>query len=151
MKVILLEDVRGLGSRGKIVEVKPGYARNYLIPRGLALEATPANLKQWEQEQKVRAKQAGRELEQARRLAAAVDQKIVTIRAKAGEGGRLFGSVTNKDVAEALEALTGLEVDKRRVGLDEPLKLLGRHDLVLRLHPEVTASVTVEIVPGDAE
>lgn len=151
MRVILLEDVKGVGARGDIAEVKPGYARNYLIPRGLARQATPANLKTWEQERKVRERQVDRELDQARRLAAALDQKEVTIRAKAGEGGRLFGSVTRSDVAEALEALAGLPVDKRRVELEEPLKTVGRHEVPLRLHAQVTVSVAVEIVAEAAE
>ncbi len=149
MKVILLEDVKDLGQRGKVVEVKPGYGRNYLLPRGLAIPATPQNLRQLENRLRAAGQRADRELGEARRVAAALEGRTVRIAARAGEGGRLFGSVTKMDIAEALEAATGHAIDRRKIDLEESLKSLGPHRVAVRLHPEVTVEVTVDVVPAE--
>ena len=135
MEVILREDVKSLGKAGAIVRVKPGYARNYLLPQGLAYEATEGNKKRIAGESR------------AREAAAKLEAVTVTISAKAGEGERLFGSVTAQDIADALQQ-AGHPVDKRRIDLDHPIKLLGDHTVAVRIHPDVQAAVRVRIVPG---
>jgi len=145
MEVILREDVPKLGHRGDIVTVKEGYARNYLLPRKLALEATASNRKQIEAMKAAAAGQRATEKSGAESLAAQLAALTLTIPAKAGESDQLFGSVTAMDVAAALEA-KGFHIDKRKVELDEPLKTLGEYKVGLRLHPEVAASVQVNVV-----
>ncbi len=148
MQVILLQPVKGLGAIGTTVEVAPGYARNYLFPRRLAEPATDANVRRVA-EARVREEQhAERERESAQRLGARLDGTQLVVHAKAGESGRLFGSVTAQDVADALAAAHGAKVDRRRVLLDEPLKSLGDHPVTVRLHPEVSAHVTVRVEPA---
>ncbi|HEY8449104.1 MAG TPA: 50S ribosomal protein L9, partial [Bacillota bacterium] len=137
MKVILKANVKNLGSAGQVVEVADGYGRNYLIPRGLAVEATPANLSELRQRERTQARQAQRELEQARKLAAALAGRTIQLKARAGENGRLFGSITAADIAEEVRRTTGFELDRRKIELDEPLRQLGRFEVPVRLHPEV--------------
>ena len=146
MEVILREDVKSLGKAGELVRVRPGYARNFLLPQGLAYEASEGNKKRIAGEQKARAaklaeQRAGAEAEAARFAAV-----TVTIPAKAGEEGKLFGSVTAQDIADALAA-QGQPVDRRKLDLDHPIKLLGWHTVAVRLHPEVAAEVRVQVVP----
>ena len=146
MEVILREDVKSLGRAGELVRVRPGYARNFLLPQGLAYEASEGNKKRIAGEQKARAaklaeQRAGAEAEAARFAAV-----TVTIAAKAGEEGKLFGSVTAQDIADALAA-QGQPVDRRKLDLDHPIKLLGWHTVAVRLHPEVAAEVRVQVVP----
>lgn len=148
MKVILKKDVKNLGTAGKAVEVAEGYARNYLIPRGLATEATPGNLKVLEQQKKAEANRKAKEEQDARRLGDALGRIEVVIEAKTGEGGRLFGSVTAKDIADRLQKVHGLLVDKRKIELDEPIKALGSYKVPARLHPKVTAEIKVKVVEG---
>ena len=150
MKVILTDEIRGLGTRGDVVTVKDGYARNYLIPKNLAREATTGNLKSVEQERKKWALLAQQEKAVAEKAAASVQGVKVTIAKRVGEHGNLFGSVTANDIADALVA-KGIEVDKRRIELAHPIKTLGTHDVDVRLHREVSAHVQVEVVPLGAD
>lgn len=146
MKVILLDDVKNLGKKGEVKEVSEGYARNFLIPRGLASEATGGRLKQHRQEQeKIQAKKA-REEKEAIGLKEKIDGLTVEIPVRAGEGGRLFGSVTAADVAEALKA-KGFNVDKRKIEIAEPIRGLGNYELKIKLYPNVEASFEVIVKP----
>jgi len=147
MKIVLRADVDELGKKGDLVEVADGYARNYLVPKGLALRATPGVQKQADAMRRNREARDRREREAAEALAGRFSGRTVTIAARAGEGGRLFGSVTASDIAEAVQAQFGVEIDRRRIELDEPLKELGTTELRVRLHGEVVASVVVEVVP----
>jgi large subunit ribosomal protein L9 len=150
MKVILIDEIRGLGGRGDIVTVKDGYARNYLIPKKLAREATPGNLRSVEQERKKWALLAQEEKTKAQKAASSVQGMKVTIQKRTGESGQLFGSVTANDIADALEA-KGIDVDKRRIELAHPIKTIGTHDVDVRLHREVSARIQVEVVPIGVE
>ena len=150
MKVILIEEIRGLGTRGDVVSVKDGYARNYLIPKNLAREATAGNLKSVEQERKKWALLSQQEKEVAQKAAAAVQGVKITIQKRVGENGQLFGSVTANEIADALEA-KGVDVDKRRIELGHPIKTIGNHEVDVRLHREVTAHIQVEVVPMGVE
>lgn len=145
MEVILREDVKDLGKAGALVRVRPGYARNYLLPRGLAFEATEGNRKRILGEQRARAAQAAADRVEAEGMAAALGQVQVQLTAKAGEEGRLFGSITSQDVADALAA-RGHPVDRRRIELEHPIKQLGTHTVPVRLHPEVHAEIQVTVV-----
>ena len=150
MKVILIEEIRGLGSRGDIVTVKDGYARNYFFSKNLAREATAGNLKSVEQEKKKWALLSQKEKEVAEKAAAAVKGVKITIEKRTGENGQLFGSVTANEIADALEA-KGVEVDKRRIELAHPIKSIGVHEVDVRLHREVTAHIKVEVVAQGVE
>lgn len=146
MDVILREDVKSLGKAGELVRVRPGYARNFLLPKGLAYEATEGNKKRIQGEQKARAGRLAEEKAGAEAEAANLAEATVTIPAKAGEEGKLFGSVTAQDIAAALAA-AGRTVDRRRIDLEHPIKVLGWHTVAIRLHPEVAAEVRVQVVP----
>lgn len=150
MKVILTDEIRGLGTRGDIVTVKDGYARNFLIPKSLAREATPGNLRSIEQEKKKWAQLAQVEKNAAQKAADAVKGMKVSIQKRVGDHGQLFGSVTANEIADALEA-KGVQVEKRRIELDRPIKTLGLHDVDVRLHREVTVRIQVEVVPLGSE
>lgn len=147
IEVILREDVQSLGKAGAVVRVRPGYARNYLLPRGLAYEATEGNKKRISGEARAREARAGEDRAAAQQAASRLESAVVTITAKVGDGERLFGSVTAQDIADALEQ-AGHPVDKRRIELAHPLKLLGEHPVPIRLHPEVEATLKVRIVPA---
>ena len=147
MEVILREDVKSLGKAGELVRVRPGYARNFLLPQGLAYEATEGNKKRIAGEQRARAEKVAEQRAGAEAEAAQLAAVTVTIPAKAGEEGKLFGSVTAQDIADALAA-QGRPVDKRRIDLEHPIKLLGWHTVPVRLHPEVAAEVRVQVVPA---
>ena len=146
MEVILREDVPSLGKTGQIVKVKPGYARNFLFPRNLAYEATEGNKKRIAAETRARGVRNAAEKTEAEKAAAALSAVALTIAGKAGEEGKLFGSVTAQDIAEAL-GRAGHQVDRRRIELDHPIKSLGDHAVRVRLHPEVHAEVRVTVVP----
>lgn len=150
MKVILIDEIRGLGSRGDIVNVKDGYARNYLFPKDLAREATPGNLKSVEQERKKWALLSQKERDAAAKAAEAVKGARVVVHKRVGENGHLFGSVTAVEIADALHE-KGLEVDKRRIELSRPIKSLGTHDVEVRLHRDVSAQIQVEVLPLGVE
>ena len=145
MKVILLKDVPALGTTGAIKDVKEGYARNYLIPRGLAAEATEGNLRSLQRQQRAHAERTERERTDVERLAAELSQAVVEIRAKGGEGGRLFGSITSQHVADALAA-RGVQVSKRQIELKEPIKTAGFYKVPVRVGLGVVAHVDVNVV-----
>ena len=146
MKVILTQKVKKLGEAGDVVKVADGYARNFLIPRGLAVEATAANLKELEKTRERQAQREAREEEEARELAARLKERVIVVRGKAGEGGRLFGSITGQDIAHAIEAELGTRVDKRKVELKEPLKALGDYKVPVRLYKDFVVEVAVQVV-----
>ena len=150
VKVILREDVPKLGSAGEIVSVKPGYARNYLLPRGMAYEATEANVRQLEEEKRRAEQRARREYLEARRRAAALEGISLTFRARAGEESKLFGSITAADIAERLnEQGLDFEVDRRAIVLEEPIKSLGVYSVPIHLHPEVRPEIKVWVIKQD--
>lgn len=148
MEVILREDVPNLGTIGDIVRVKPGFARNYLLPRGLAVVADRRNLRVLEHQKRVMAERRERERRQAETQAQRLTALRLTMRARAGEEGRLFGSVTNIDVERALAA-QGFTVDRRRIRLEEPIKVIGEHMVPVQLAVGVTAHVTVVVEPEE--
>jgi large subunit ribosomal protein L9 len=146
MEVILREDVKALGKAGELVKVKPGYARNFLLPKGLAYEATEGNRKRILAESRARVARLAEEKTAAEAFAKQVAGVVVTLARKAGEGDRLFGSITAQDIADAL-AKQGLAIDKRKIDLEHPIKSLGDHQVPIRLHHEVQAELRVTVVP----
>ena len=144
MKVILADDVRGLGHRGDTVSVKPGYARNFLFPQGAAYEATPANVRRLGEQKKKYDEKTLQEKGIAQTVAGKIEGMTVVVVKKAGEEGHLYGSVTASEIADALAA-KGVEVDRRRVELAEPIRRLGSHTVHVRLHRDVAATLTVEV------
>jgi large subunit ribosomal protein L9 len=144
MEVILREDIEKLGSRGDMVKVAPGYARNFLIPKRLAVAATESNKKIVEQERQAHLRREAKAEGEAQDLAKMMNGVTVTIRQKAGENDQLFGSVTSKDVADALAA-QNYTIDRRKIQLDEPIKQLGEFKVPVRLHKAVTAEITVVV------
>lgn len=151
MKVILADDVDKLGRRGDIVTVADGYARNFLVPNGLAMVATRGSLKQAEVMQRARAEKDAREKEVAAAKVAKLGASPVYISARAGEEGRLFGSVTKSDVARAVEDQLEESVDRHNIRLDEPIRTLGTHQVEIHLHAEVNALVTVEVIAHEED
>jgi large subunit ribosomal protein L9 len=151
VQVILRHAVDDLGEIGEIVDVKPGYARNFLIPQGIAYEATDANRKRFEEERRHILERSARDLDRARAAAERIDGQSVNFSVRAGEQGKLFGSVTASDIAEAL-AEKGIEVDRHLVRLEEPIKQLGVYKVSVRLHADVRPEVTVWVVAeGETE
>lgn len=146
MEVILREDVKSLGKAGELVKVKPGYARNFLLPKGLAYEATDGNRKRIQAESKARTARASEDRSAAEGFAAALAGVSLTLARKVGEGNRLFGSITAQDLADALAA-QGQILDKRKIELEHPIKTLGFHSVPVRLHHEVQAELRVNVVP----
>jgi large subunit ribosomal protein L9 len=146
MKVILKADVKDLGRMGEVVNVKDGFARNYLVPQGLAAEANTKNVKALEHETKKIQEMAKKVKSGASGLAEQIAAAKVTIKAKAGEEEKLFGSVTSMDIADALKA-EGIEIDKKKIHLDEPIKRLGEYTVTIKLHSEVSAQLNVQVVP----
>ena len=145
MEVILREDIEKLGTRGQVVKVAPGYARNFLLPKRLAVAATEANKKIVEQERQAHLRKEAKLKGEAEDLSKLLTGVSVTITQKAGENDQLFGSVTSKDVADALAA-KNFTIDRRKIQLDEPIKQLGEFKVPLRLHKEVTTEITVNVV-----
>jgi large subunit ribosomal protein L9 len=146
MKVILLQDVKTLGKKGEIVEVSDGYARNAILPKKLGVEATSKNLNDLKLQNQHADKVAAENLASAKALAETVAQQKVVVKIKTGEGGKLFGSVSAKEIAEAAKAQTGLELDKKKMQLTEPIKTLGTYEVPVKLHPQVTAKLSVQVV-----
>jgi len=144
MEVILREDVEKLGSRGQLVKVSPGYARNFLLPKRLAVAATESNKKIVEQERQAHLRREAKEVADASDLGKLMANVSVTIAQKAGENDQLFGSVTTKDIAEALEK-QGYTIDRRKIVLEEPIKTLGEYKVAVKLHKEVTAEIAVHV------
>ena len=145
MEVILREDIEKLGGRGEVVKVAAGYARNFLLPKRLAVEATDSNRKIVEQERHAHLRKEAKQKGEAEDLSKLLGGVTVTIAQKAGEAGQLFGSVTSKDVADALAA-KNFTIDRRKVQLEEPIKQLGEFKVPVRLHKDVTAEITVNVV-----
>ncbi|HZP30508.1 MAG TPA: 50S ribosomal protein L9 [Acidimicrobiia bacterium] len=146
MRIVLREDVENLGRKGDLLEVADGYARNYLVPRGLAMKATRGVVQQAEAMRRNREAREVRERAHATDLAQRLSSARIEVKARAGEGGKLFGSVTAADIAEAVLAQTEVELDRRRIGLADPLKELGPVEVPVQLHSDVQAVLTVDVV-----
>ncbi|WP_195574002.1 50S ribosomal protein L9 [Paenibacillus sp. 1001270B_150601_E10] len=144
MKVIFLQDVKGQGKKGQIKEVSEGYGNNFLIKNGLARPATEGNMKTLEQQKKSEEKKKEQEKLDAEKLAAKLGETTVEVKTKAGEGGRLFGAVTSKQIAEAL-AKIGMKIDKRKIELNEPIRSLGYTNVEVKLHPDVRGTLKVHV------
>lgn len=150
MKIILRKDVDNLGERGDVVNVAPGFARNYLLPKGMAMRATPGNMRSVELEKKIWSVREMHEAKAAQVVADRIAALKLEVTRKAGESETLYGSVTNADVAELLAA-HGIEIDRRKILLSEPIKSLGQHDVSVKLHKQVTAQVQVTVLPEAGE
>ena len=148
MKVILLEDVKAQGKKGEIIEVSDGYARNVLIAKKLGVEATPKALNDLKLQKKHEEKVAQEQYEAAVELGKEIETKKVVIKVKCGDGGRLFGTVSTKEVAAAAKAQIGLELDKKKMQLSDPIKALGTYEIPVKLHQKVTTKLTVQVVEG---
>jgi large subunit ribosomal protein L9 len=149
MQVVLRDRVAHVGDAGETVTVKPGYARNYLIPQGFAYEATAASLRQIEQERAAREAREAATLGDARQQAAALEGVSLTFHARAGQEGKLFGSITSSDIAEQLERERGIVIDRRNIDLDEPIKALGVFSVPVRLHTQVRPELKVWVIQED--
>ncbi|MGM7723409.1 50S ribosomal protein L9 [uncultured Metabacillus sp.] len=145
MKVIFLKDVKGKGKKGEIKNVADGYAHNFLIKQGLAIEATNANVSSLNAQKKKQEKEAIEELEQMQHLKKVLDELTVELKAKSGEGGRLFGSITSKQIADELKKSHNIKLDKRKIDLPDAIRALGYTNVPVKLHPEVTATVKVHV------
>ncbi|GAA0347281.1 50S ribosomal protein L9 [Actinoallomurus spadix] len=148
MKLILTQQVAGLGAPGEVVEVKDGYGRNYLIPRGFAIQWTRGAEKQIDSIRKARAAREIASVEQAEAISKDLQKLKVRLRTRAGDSGRLFGAVTPADIAGAVKASGGPELDKRRIEVKNPIKTVGSHEVAVRLHPEVSAKISLEVLAG---
>jgi len=148
MKLILTQDVAGLGAPGDVVEVKDGYGRNYLVPNGYAIRWTRGGEKQVTQIKRAQKVREVRDLGHANEIKQALEALAITLTANAGDSGRLFGSITNADVADAIKSAGGPVVDKRKVTLGAPVKTVGKHAATVEVHPDVVATVTFEVVAG---
>ncbi|MBA4494088.1 50S ribosomal protein L9 [Paenactinomyces guangxiensis] len=146
MKVIFLQDVKGTGKKGEVKEVAEGYARNYLIPRKLAVQATEGNMNTLKEQQRRDKKRKAEELENAKKLGDKLSEITLTLTAKSGEGGRVFGSITSKQISQELKKKFQLNVDKKKIQLEEPIRTLGVTRVPVKLHPEVTATLSVQVV-----
>lgn len=146
MKIILLEDVKTLGKKGDIVEVSDGYARNAILPKKLGVEATSKNLNDLKLQNQHAKKVEAENLENAKVLAKEIEQKKVVMKVKTGEGGRIFGSVSTKEIAQAAKEQTGLDLDKKKMQLTDAIKALGTYEVPVKLHSQVTAKLTVQVV-----
>ena len=145
MEVILLEDVKSLGKKGQIVKINDGYARNFVLPKKLGLEATPKNLNDLKLQKAREAKEAAEELQAAKELAVKVEEKPVRLTMKTGEGGKTFGSVSSKEIAAAYKSQLNIEIDKKKLQLAEPVRSLGVYKVPYKVHPKVTAELTVKV------
>lgn len=148
MKVILQQEVKKLGKKGDIIEVSEGYARNFLLPQKLAIEATANNVNIAKQQKAAQVHKEQRANDEAKVLASQLSKVSVTIPVKTGEGGKVFGSVTAKDIADAIQSQYNLEIDKRKIELKEAIKALGTHSVTVRVHPEITGKIEVKIIQG---
>ena len=145
MKVILNKDVKGTGKAGDVVTVSDGYARYMLIPRGLATEATQSNIRQLEKQKAIAAEKKAEEKAAAQELAEKLNKASIKMKIKAGEGGRIFGSITSKDIADAINMQLGMDIDRKKVKLDAPIKQVGQTDVDMRLYQDVNAKIKVII------
>lgn len=146
MKVILLKDVKNLGKAGDLVDAKSGYARNFLLPRGLAEEATKGNIRQWKEERKVQEAKEESDREEALQIKERIEASVVNMKVKGGEGGRLFGSVTTTDIAEALKTQYGIDIDRKKIQLNDNIKEAGVTNVEVRVYPEITANLQVNLI-----
>lgn len=145
MKVIFLVDVKGKGTKGEVKEVAEGYARNFLLPKGFAVEANTGNVKQLELHKQGEEKKLQKELEEAKALAKAIEQTTIVIKTKAGEGGRLYGAVTSKQIADELKK-RNIAIDKRKIDLDDAIRALGTTKVNVKIYPKINATLTVQVV-----
>ena len=146
MKVILLEDVKSLGKKGELVEVNDGYARNFILAKKLGVEATARNMNDLKLKKAHEDKLAAQRLEEAKAFAEELKKVQVTLKIKAGEGGKLFGSISSKEIAQAAKEQQGLDIDKKKFQLQDPIKTFGTHEVPIRLHKDVTAKLAVKVV-----
>lgn len=147
MKVVLTQDVKGTGKKGETVEVSGGHARNYLLPRKMAIEATKQNMNSAIAQARAEAHKQAAHAKDAEELAQKLDGAKVTMSVKVGEGGKLFGSVTNREIAAEVKRVYGVDIEKKRVVLSEPVKSVGEYDAELKLHANVSTTIKVEVVP----
>lgn len=145
MEVVLLEDVKALGKKGQVVKVNEGYARNFILPKKLGVEATPKNLNDLKLQKANADKIAAEQLAAAKELGEKLGVSSVTLSIKAGDNGKAFGSVSGKEIAKAIQDQLGLEIDKKKLVLPEPLKTFGNHEVPVKLHKDVTAKLTVKV------
>ncbi len=146
MKVIFVKDVKGKGKKGEVKNVSDGYARNYLLKYNMAKEATSGNIKELEAKKNKQKEEAQKEVEEAEQLKAKLAEIDVEVKAKSGDSGRLFGSITSKQIAEVLKETYGHKIDKRKIELDSPIRSLGYTNVPVKLHPEVTGTIRVHVV-----
>ena len=146
MDVVLLEDVKALGKKGQIVKVNDGYARNFILPKKLGIEATSKNLNDLKLQKANADKIAAEQLQAAKDLAADLAEKSITLSIKAGEGGKAFGSVSSKEITKAIQDQLGMEIDKKKLVLPEPLKTFGTHEVPIKLHRDVTGKLAVKVL-----
>ncbi len=149
MKVILITDVKGLGERGKMVEVKDGYANNYLIPKGMALRATRGRTKELEQIAKMKMLKADRERARARDISERLSEHVFEIKAHAGAEGKLFGTITPREISEHIKEELGIEVDRKKIHLEEHIKYVGIYEARVKLHPEEETVIHLKVVPAE--
>ena len=145
MQVILLEDVKSLGKKGEVVKVSDGYARNMLLPRKLGVEATQKNLNELKNQQKRDGIIAQQQLDEAKAFGEKIEKETVQLTMKAGEGGRVFGSVSSKEIATAAKSQFGFDIDKKKLQMPEPIKAFGTYEIPVKLHPQVTATLKVKV------
>ena len=145
MKVILLQDVKSLGKKGDLVEVNAGYARNFILPKKLGIEATNKNINDLKLQKAHQDKVAAQQLADAQELAADIEKKSVEVQMKVGEGGKTFGAISTKEIAAAAKDQLGLELDKKKISVDEPIKSLGVHNVKIKLHPKLVATLKVKV------
>lgn len=150
MKVILLTDVKGMGKKQDIVNVSDGYARNFLFPKKLAMEATPGAAREVERRQAAERQRETERRQAAEKKAASLRGKVINVVAKCGAQGRLYGSVTGAEIAEALKLQHGVEIDKRKIELSDPIRTVGEVDVVIKLYPEISAKMLVRVTGGEA-
>lgn len=146
MKVILQKDVKNIGKKGDVVEVAEGYGRNFLLPKGLAVEASAGNLRQVAQQKQAESNKAEKELTDAQKIGEKFKGKELKVAAKVGEGGKLFGSITTQELADQLRKQYSVEIDKRKIDLKEPIKSLGTHSVIIKVHPKVHVPIVVSVV-----
>ena len=145
MKIILIQDVKKLGKKGDVIDVNDGYARNYILPQKLGVEANSRNLNDLKLQRSNEEKTALRILEEAQGLAEEIGKQLVVVSMKAGEGGKVFGSVSSKEIAAAMKVQNKMDIDKKKIQLSEPIRSFGVHEVGIRLHPQVTATLRVKV------
>lgn len=145
MKIILIQDVKKLGKKGEIINVNDGYARNYILPQKLGIEANSKNLNDLKLQKIKEEKDAQKLLDDAKELAEKIGGQVVAVKIKGGEGGKVFGSISSKEIAEAMKKQCGLEIDKKKIQLQEPIRSFGTHEVGIKLHPQVTGTLRVKV------